>query len=442
MKDRNESLASTTKDLMWAEAFWGLFLIGLRKSWSSQIPTACVSKNGINYGLTINEDFWESLERNFRMGILQHEAIHIGYFHIERWDEFEDKELANIAADIVVNQDCRPEWLPCKNMTKEQFAAKFEPIMESIKKDMESKKITKEEAQKEMLKIPPRGVYFEDFAEMKLKPKQGMQYYYDALKKEKEKGGGGNKYLQSLLGSGMAGEDGPLGHGLWKEFENLSEAEQKLLKSQLDYQLKEVAEQVQKSRGIVPSNIAQYLEGLELEEPPKFDWKGYLRRFTGGSTKTFIKRLRRKYNKRFEDNPGIKIKSKRHVLLAVDTSGSVSDEELKEFFQEIGHISKTGTMVTVVQCDAAISDISTYKDGMKLNNKQQKIKIHGRGGTSFDPPVDYFNENWKKFTCMIYFTDGECPPPQNPCRGKLLWVLSARSNPNKELPGYTIQLPK
>lgn len=441
MINRNESLSTAIKDLMWEEAFWGLFLIGFRKSWSNQIPTACVSKNGINYGLTINEDFWEGLERNHRLGILQHEAIHIGYFHIERWNEFEDKELANIAADIVVNQDCKPEWLPGKNMSKEQFEAKFKPIMESIEADLESGKITPEESKKLMHKIPPRGVYLEDFAEMKLQPKQGMKYYYDALLKEKNKGPKGNKFLQGLLGSGMS-DTGPLGHELWKEFENLSEAEQKLLKSQLDYQLKEVAEAITKSRGTVPSNIAGYLANLDLEEPPKFDWKGYLKRYIGGSTQTFIKKSRKKYNVRFEDNPGIKIRTKRHVMLAVDTSGSVSDEELKEFFQEIGHISRTGTMVTVVQCDAAISDISTYKDGMKINNKEQKIKIHGRGGTSFDPPVDYYNENYKKFTCMIYFTDGECPPPQNPLRGKLLWVLSARSQPNKELPGYTIQLPK
>lgn len=441
MTDRNESLAGAIKDLMWAEAFWGLFLIGFRKSWSNQISTACVSKNGIHYGLTINEDFWEGLQREHRLGILQHEAIHIGYFHIERWNEFEDKELANIAADIVVNQDCRPEWLPGKNLTKEQFEAKYKPVMDSIHKELEAGTITKEEAQKEMHKIPPRGVYLEDFKDMKLKPKEGMRYYYDALKKEKDKGGKGNKFLQSLLESGMA-DDGPLGHELWKEFENLSEAEKKLLKSQLDFQLKEVAEQVEKSRGTVPAGIADYIKGLDLVEPPKFNWKAYLRRFTGGSTKTFIKKSRRKFNKRFEDLPGLKIKSKRHVMLAVDTSGSVSNEELKEFFQEIGHISRTGTMVTVVQCDAAISDISTYKDGMKINNRDQKIKIHGRGGTSFDPPVDYFNENYKKFTCMIYFTDGECSPPQHKPRGKCLWVLSARSNMNKELPGFTIQLPK
>ncbi len=35
--------------------------------------------------------------------------------------------------------------------------------------------------------------------------------------------------------------------------------------------------------------------------------------------------------KQFEDNPGLKIKQKQHILVAVDTSGSVSNDELKEF---------------------------------------------------------------------------------------------------------------
>ena len=35
-------------------------------------------------------------------------------------------------------------------------------------------------------------------------------------------------------------------HTTWKEFENLSEAEKKLVEKQIDYQLKSVAEQVQK----------------------------------------------------------------------------------------------------------------------------------------------------------------------------------------------------
>lgn len=441
--NKNDSLAKTVKELMFKEPFWGLFLLGFRKSWSKDIPTACVSKNGITYGLTINDDFWEGLDADTKRFVLQHEVIHIGYHHLSDHDKFEDAKLRNIADDIVVNQDCNQDWKPCKDMTPQQFEEAFKPIMENIYKRFKEGTITKEEYQKEIHKIPPRGVYLEDFPDFNLLPRQSRRYYYDKLKEESEKNNGegadndSGKYLKSLMDSGMTEEDGPLGHGLWKEFENLSEAEKKLIKTQLDYHLKEVVEQVKKSRGYVPSNIEDYLDGLEEDEPAKFDWRRYLRRFAGGSIKTYTKKLRRKYNKRFEENPGLRIKQRRHIFLAVDTSGSVSDEELRIFFNEIDHIQRTGTQVTICQCDAAISNISEYKPGMSIKNRDKKIAVYGRGGTDFQPPIDYYNENQKKFSCMVYFTDGECSPPDNPPKDKLLWILS-NGKDNEELPGYRI----
>jgi len=443
MENKNETLSKTVKELMFKEPFWGLFLIGFRKSWSDKIPTACVSKNGINYGLTINEGFWAGLSDTDRKFVLQHEAIHIGYHHLDDQEKFEDANLRNIADDIVVNQDCNPDWKPCKDMTPQEFEAKFKPIMEAVNKDFEEGKITKEEYQKEVHKLPPRGVYLEDFPDFKLKPRESRFYYYEKLKEESDKNGGkgpdnpSGKYLKSLMDNGMTGPDGPMGHGMWKEFEGLSEAEKKLMKTQIDYQLKEVAEQVEKSRGCVPSNIKNYLDGLEEVEDAKFDWRRFIRRFAGGSIKTYVKKSRRKPNVRFSELPGLKIKQRKHIFLAIDTSGSVSDAELRIFFNEIHHIQKTGTQVTICQCDAAISDISEYKHGMSIKNRDSKVAVYGRGGTDFQPPIDYYNENSKKFSCMIYFTDGECSAPDNAPKDKLLWVMS-NGKDNEELPGYRI----
>jgi predicted metal-dependent peptidase len=53
--------------------------------------------------------------------------------------------------------------------------------------------------------------------------------------------------------------------------------------------------------------------------------------------------------------------------------------------------------------------------------------------TSFDPPIQYFNEHKNKFSCMIYLTDGEAPAPVDPIQGKILWVLSSKSGPNNQL---------
>ncbi len=220
-------------------------------------------------------------------------------------------------------------------------------------------------------------------------------------------------------------------HSTWEEFEDMSEAEKKLMEKQLEHMLKEVAQQV-KGRGTVPGEMQGLLDKINSKEPPKFDWRGYLRRFAGGSQKVYTKKLRRKFNKRFEEMAGLKVKPRKHILVAIDTSGSVSDDELREFFHEIDHINKTGAEITVLQCDTKINSVKKYSAG-------DTVEIFGRGGTEFDPVIEYYNQHLKNFSCMVYLTDGECYCTVKP-RGKMLWVISSRSQMNESLPGPKIKL--
>jgi predicted metal-dependent peptidase len=121
-----------------------------------------------------------------------------------------------------------------------------------------------------------------------------------------------------------------------------------------------------------------------------------------------------------------------HVLLAVDTSASVSSSELQEFLSEMNHIHKTGTDITVVQCDTHMHDPEAF-------NPKKEFKVKGRGGTDFQPVIDHYNKNSKKYTSIIYFTDGECSSPNN-VRCKILWVHSSKCTINQDLPGFKIQL--
>lgn len=73
---REDSLGKASKELMWKEPFYGFFLLMLNKVWDNRkVPTAGVSKNGINYQLAINEDFWTKLSEEHRIGLLKHELI-------------------------------------------------------------------------------------------------------------------------------------------------------------------------------------------------------------------------------------------------------------------------------------------------------------------------------------------------------------------------------
>jgi len=97
--NNNESLAKASKELMFKEPFYGFFLIMMNKVWEKRVPTLGVSKNGINFQLSINEKFWNSLTLLHQQGILKHECMHIGFFHLEMRDRFPDHKLANIAMD-------------------------------------------------------------------------------------------------------------------------------------------------------------------------------------------------------------------------------------------------------------------------------------------------------------------------------------------------------
>ena len=394
---KQESLAKASKELMLKEPFYGLFLIGLNKLWSKRVPTAGVCKHNINYQLAINEEFWETLSPEHHIGLLKHELLHIAFFHLTIHNDFADKNLANIAMDLEINQYIDSMYLPEGGCTIDN----------------------------------------EMFSPMNLPLKAGCRVYYDLLQQELDKGDGTSDFEKMMKAMGMGqptygdGNQVP-DHSTWDEFNDLSEAEKKLVQKQVEHQLKEIAEQVQKSRGHVPGELVGLLDRLNTKEPPKFDWKSYLRRFTGGSQKVFTKKLRRKFNKRFEDNPGLKIKHRKHILVAVDTSGSVSDKEVQEFFHEIDHINKTGAEITIVQCDTHIRHIGPYRAG-------DKIEIHGRGGTYFDPVLELYNENQDKYTCLVYLTDGECDCSVKP-RGKMLWVISTRGSINEDLPGPQIKL--
>ena len=405
--NRQDSLSKTSKELMLKEPYYGFFLLMLHKSWSDQLPTAGVCKNGINFQLMINEKFWTDLSEDHKLGLLKHELLHIAFQHLTTFTMFSDKKLANIAMDMEINQYIDGHWLP------------------------------------------EGGIDINDYPDLNLDRKAGSRYYYDKLKQaqqnKKDTGSCGDDNMDKLL-DGMeqgqcqitigkaSGRDGDKDVNVpdheWEEFEDMPDAEKKLIEKQLQRVLTEAKEQTIKKRGYVPGEISGLIK-LDEVIPPKFNWKNYIKRFTGISTKIFTRKLRRKENKRYSENPGLKIKMRQNMLVGIDTSGSVCDNELKEFMNEIHHLHKAGVDITIVQCDTQIQSIKKY-DG------KFELEVSGRGGTYFEPVLEYFEEN-RQFTSLIYFTDGEAYTNMKP-RKPVLWVLSERSDFNDGLPGKQIRL--
>lgn len=355
MNTLNE-VSSITKKLMLLEPFYGIFASSLNKVVRKDVPTAGVSKNNINYQLAVNEEFWASLDSdNKKIGLIKHELLHICFHHLVERDNFPDHKLHNIAADLEINQYIEPQYYPSPDL-----------------------------------------ILLSSFPTLKLPEKAGTKEYYRLLQQAQQQGT--SPELDSMLGD----MDGDF-HATWEEFDKLSDAEKQLVKSQIDHQIKEIVDELKKnnSMGNVPNELKDYIDSLYEIKPPSFDWKGYLRRFSSTSTKTYTKKTRRKLNKRYEENPALKIKTKKHILVGVDTSGSVGKDDLEEFFNEIYHIYKTGVQVSIAEGDTIIHNVYEYK------GKVPEF-VSGRGGTDMNPFVRYVNKH-KQYSNLIILTDGFIP---------------------------------
>ena len=406
----HSDIAKHSKTLMFREPFYGLFLIGLNKELSDAVATACVAKDGINTKLVISPKFWETIGEGCKVAVLKHELLHIAFKHLQMFDEYEDKTLLNVAADIEINQYIQDEY---KDKTWDGLEITNSP-----------------------------------FKELGMPLKAGTKKYYELLLKECKNNPDGDvcKMLDAMKDANGDGEpreitlaDGSkvtvkASHEFWKQYENMDEAEKKLMEKQIEHQLKDAAEQVQKQRGHIPGELKELIDSLYVSEEAVIDWRAYLRRFNGMASKVFTKKTRRKPNKRFYGNPALKIKQRKNTLVAIDTSGSVSNDDLREFLSEIHHIWKTGTEVTVIECDASIGNVYEYKGQFS-----DDYKASGRGGTSYDPVLDYLFDHKDKYQNLIYLTDGECSVRDTPCK-PTLWVHCSGRSINEDLPGAKVQI--
>lgn len=372
------------KKLLIENPFYGLFLLGLSKVIDKSVETACVRKRGINCELVINPEYWETQDDIQQLNLIQHEIYHIVFQHMFMTPFFKNHEVLSVAADCEVNsylQNLDDTWIV--------------PSMFN--------------------------------AESKL----GTKVYYDIIMNQTppplQQGGGGSNSSNGL-------PDTKDDHSSWdKEFQECSDAEKQLIQNQINSQIKTAAEQTMKMRGTIPAEMKAIVDELFKPKPRVFDWKSYFRRMLGSIYDINIKKTRRKESIRFPGAAGIKHKKKVSILVAVDTSGSVNDEELEDFFSEITYIYKAGARITILECDAAIS--ANYEYTGKWTGK-----VHGRGGTDFQPVIDYYRKNMKDYAALVYFTDGMCSIPNNVPRDTI-WVITSAGDHKKEYPGRTLFIP-
>ena len=419
------------KRLLVKSPFYGLFCLSLPKRVTTSIPTLCVSKEGISCQLNINPDFWKEHTDDEQLALLQHELSHICLQHMFISDSFADPKTFNIAADVEVNSYI--EHLPSSAMTakalSQMLGKDIDPEL-GTKKYYEIISQQQQQGQAQSPSKPCNGGRGGNASQSSSKPSEAPQ----TPSQEEQQGQQERREEIKQQYPDFADSFEPMDdHSTWKDFKNLPEANKQLIMNNINSVLMQTAEQVRKSRGTIPGELEETILKLEEKRPEVFNWKAYFRRLLGSIYDVNIRSTRRKESKRFEGSAGIQHRKKVSILVAVDTSGSVSTDELKEFFSEIDYAYKAGARITVVECDTRINSVTEY-DGKKIP------EIKGRGGTDFNPPVDYYVKHKKEYASLIYFTDGECDLPKQRPSG-MVWVISSRGY-HQEYPGKTIYIPR
>lgn len=108
------------------------------------------------------------------------------------------------------------------------------------------------------------------------------------------------------------------------------------------------------------------------------------------------------------------------VVIVLDTSGSISKEDLSKFTTAIEDVRTTyPTTITLLYCDAKV-----YVGGEFRPEDSVKFQCRGGGGTDFRPPFKWIENNMENLpNCVVYLTDGQCdsyPPPQP---FPIVWVV-------------------
>ena len=177
----------------------------------------------------------------------------------------------------------------------------------------------------------------------------------------------------------------------------------------------------EESRGLMPG---YFLSQVELiNKPPVLSWEAILKKYVGtvsaNKRKTRM-RLNRRQPERF-DLSGRMDEKVLKIVVAIDTSGSMSDHMIGQVMNEIfGILAKRKHDVTVIECDAEIQRVYKVKSPAEVQKK-----VAGRGGTSFTPVIEYVNDNkYFRDALLIYFTDGygesRIPKPRT---YRNLWVI-------------------
>lgn len=362
--------------------FYGYFLLQMAREIRFDIssPTA-VNFKGAQYVIYFNPMLFLSLNLKQMESTIKHEILHIVSRHLIRAKELKRKysKLAmNMAMDIIVNKFL--DYLPTYAVTLESVNLHYG---------------------------------------LELKPFETFEYYVEKLQTALD--------LQDVDKNGELHEssdkehteiayDSEKTHDIWEESEEIDERT-----------MQEFTEKFinHSQKGTLAAYLQNLISSLK-ESKEELPWNLYLNRLMGtleSNRKKTITRRNRRQPERL-DLRGYLRNHKAEIAVAIDISGSISDEEFKQAMKEVLAIVKNyNHEMTIIECDDRIRRVYKVRT---IKDIKERLLI--RGGTKFTPVIDYVNKN--QTNLLIYFTDGkgENQLKVRPSGYQILWVISGRGD--------------
>ena len=360
--------------------FYGYFLFQMEKVIRFDMTSATsVSFKGAKYVIYFNPIIFLELNMKQMETTIKHEILHIVSQHLIRAKEFKDKysTLAiNMAMDVVVNQYLN--YLPPYAITLEYINVKYD---------------------------------------LKLEPYKAFEYYLEKIQTELDLQEEDDEGEEIDSNENLAVEfDVEKTHDSWDESDEIDEKTLKEL-------TKKITDNSQK--GSIPIYLEGMIKSLKSSKG-EIPWNLYLKKLMGtvesNKKKTITRRNRRQPNRL--DLRGELRGHKAEIAVAIDISGSISNEEFKQAIKEVLNIVKNYNQeITIIECDKEIR--RTYK---VKSVKDIKERSATGGGTEFSPVFQYANS--KKLNLLIFFTDGKGEERLKvvPKGYKVLWVISGRGD--------------
>lgn len=196
-----------------------------------------------------------------------------------------------------------------------------------------------------------------------------------------------------------------------------SEIEQLVIQAQVQ------SEMSGDKQGDLPAELRRHIEKLLN---PALPWEEILGRFMQDQAKDDYSW--RRPNKRFMPDfymPSMHSERLEHLTFAIDTSGSVTKDDMVAMLTEINYIKEVMNpqRMTILDCDTVIHNVYDVTESESILD----LEFTGGGGTKCAPVIEYCEQHHT--TALVYFTDLFMSEYPHPIAFPLLWIVY--NNPNR-----------